>query len=141
MHISHACIALQSYTQARYPKEYIYEPWKAPLSVQRTCGCILGEHYPLPILDHSTASKINLSRMKAAYDAHNSAAAASVVDGARVSSSAANMGDVITTVPSQSSTATQKKRKRSDDHSEIQSTKKKSTTAASSRSITSYFSK
>jgi deoxyribodipyrimidine photolyase len=26
----------------KYPAKYIYEPWKAPLSVQREAGCIIG---------------------------------------------------------------------------------------------------
>jgi hypothetical protein len=26
----------------KYPAKYIYEPWKAPLNVQREAGCIIG---------------------------------------------------------------------------------------------------
>ncbi len=50
------------------PKEYIYEPWTAPLSVQKAAGCIIGVDYPKPILDHKAARAENLTRMKAAYD-------------------------------------------------------------------------
>lgn len=30
------------------PKEYIYEPWTAPISVQRKAKCIIGLDYPKP---------------------------------------------------------------------------------------------
>ena len=52
---------------AKFPKEYIYEPWKAPLSVQKGCGCIIGQDYPKPIVDHDTIHKENIGKMKAAY--------------------------------------------------------------------------
>jgi cryptochrome len=53
-----------------FPKKYIYEPWNAPLDVQKNCGVIIGEDYPEPIVDHRSISKSNMSRMKDAYDAH-----------------------------------------------------------------------
>lgn len=40
-----------------YPAEYIYEPWKASVADQKRWGCIIGEHYPRPIIDHEEASK------------------------------------------------------------------------------------
>jgi len=52
------------------PAKYIYEPWDAPISVQKKCGVIVGDNYPHPIVDHKTISKSNMSRMKEAYDAH-----------------------------------------------------------------------
>lgn len=33
---------------ADIPKEYIYEPWTAPLSVQVKAKCIIGKDYPKP---------------------------------------------------------------------------------------------
>ena len=51
----------------KFSKEYIYEPWKAPISVQKDCGCIIGEDYPKPIVDHDTVHKENIIKMKAAY--------------------------------------------------------------------------
>ncbi len=51
------------------PAKYIYEPWLAPLSVQRAANCVIGTDYPAPIVDHAVASKANMSRMKAAYGA------------------------------------------------------------------------
>ncbi|XP_035753346.1 cryptochrome-2-like [Egretta garzetta] len=49
-----------------FPAEYIYEPWKAPRAVQERAGCLVGTHYPQPIVEHGAASKRNLERMKAA---------------------------------------------------------------------------
>lgn len=40
-----------------YPPKYIWEPWKAPLSVQEAAGCIIGKDYPAPIVDHAEASR------------------------------------------------------------------------------------
>ncbi|KAL7846439.1 hypothetical protein SRHO_G00214190 [Serrasalmus rhombeus] len=51
----------------KFPPEYIYEPWKAPKSVQQQAGCIVGKDYPHPIVDHDVVSKRNIQRMKAAY--------------------------------------------------------------------------
>jgi cryptochrome len=56
----------------KYPKKYIYEPWTAPLAVQQAAGCVVGLDYPHPIVDHGTASKTNMEKMKRAYAAHNS---------------------------------------------------------------------
>merc|ERR1711953_865932 len=52
---------------AKFPKEYIYEPWKAPMSVQKGLGCIIGQDYPRPIVDHDVVHKENIQKMKAAY--------------------------------------------------------------------------
>ncbi len=58
-----------------FPKGYIFEPWKAPLSVQQKAGVIIGKDYPEPICDHKTISKSNMGRMKLAYDEHKAAVA------------------------------------------------------------------
>jgi cryptochrome len=50
-----------------FPPAFIYEPWQAPLAVQRAAGCILGKDYPLPLVDHDSASKVNIAAHKAAY--------------------------------------------------------------------------
>ncbi|WIA38442.1 hypothetical protein OEZ86_001766 [Tetradesmus obliquus] len=61
---------------ALLPTKYIYEPWTAPLDVQQRCGCIIGKDYPFPVVDHTTISKVNMGRMKAAYEANREAAGA-----------------------------------------------------------------
>ena len=54
----------------KYPKKYIYEPWTAPLAVQKEAGCIIGTDYPNPIVEHREVSKRNMGWMKQAYDEH-----------------------------------------------------------------------
>ncbi|TRY90608.1 hypothetical protein DNTS_034649, partial [Danionella cerebrum] len=54
-----------------FPADYIYEPWKAPRSIQERAGCIVGKDYPRPIVDHAVVHKKNLQRMKAAYAKHS----------------------------------------------------------------------
>ncbi|KAK8514322.1 hypothetical protein V6N13_063216 [Hibiscus sabdariffa] len=49
------------------PKEYIYEPWTAPLSVQTKAKCIIGRDYPKPVVSHDSASKECRKRMGEAY--------------------------------------------------------------------------
>ncbi|ETN11928.1 hypothetical protein PPTG_09593 [Phytophthora nicotianae INRA-310] len=40
------------------PDKYIFEPWRAPLKVQRDAECLIGKDYPFPIVD----SKLAMSR-------------------------------------------------------------------------------
>ncbi|XP_034206484.1 (6-4)DNA photolyase isoform X1 [Prunus dulcis] len=49
------------------PKEYIYEPWTAPLSIQNKAKCIIGRDYPKPVVAHDSASKDCRRRMAEAY--------------------------------------------------------------------------
>jgi hypothetical protein len=46
---------------------YIYEPWKAPSSLQRELGCVVGQDYPAPIVDHAAISETNKARIGACY--------------------------------------------------------------------------
>ncbi|XP_019156292.1 PREDICTED: (6-4)DNA photolyase isoform X2 [Ipomoea nil] len=50
------------------PKEYIYEPWTAPLSIQRKAKCIIGIDYPKPVVSHDSASKECRQRLGEAYE-------------------------------------------------------------------------
>ncbi|CAF0961683.1 unnamed protein product [Brachionus calyciflorus] len=59
-----------------FPTKYIYEPWTAPLEIQKRHNCIIGKDYPRPIVDHNIISKINISRMKKAYEETKATAAA-----------------------------------------------------------------
>eukprot|EP00730_Choanoeca_flexa_P018800 TRINITY_DN9160_c0_g3_i2.p1 TRINITY_DN9160_c0_g3~~TRINITY_DN9160_c0_g3_i2.p1 ORF type:complete len:514 (+),score=85.09 TRINITY_DN9160_c0_g3_i2:101-1642(+) len=54
----------------KFPAKYIYEPWKAPKSVQEQADCIIGKDYPKPIVDHKEVSAENKDRIKACYDAY-----------------------------------------------------------------------
>ena len=44
------------------PDDYLAEPWTMPDEVQRECGCVIGEDYPEPIVDHSEARKEAFAR-------------------------------------------------------------------------------
>lgn len=55
----------------KFPAEYVYQPWTAPENLQKTCGCVIGEDYPKPIVEHTKVFKENVSRMKKAYSANN----------------------------------------------------------------------
>ena len=48
-----------------FPVEYIYEPWKAPLNVQEQAGCIIGQDYPMPMVNHKDVSLRNRKAMEA----------------------------------------------------------------------------
>ena len=52
-----------------FPSQYIYEPWNAPPSVQRSANCVIGVDYPKPIIDSKVKGKICMERMKKAYAA------------------------------------------------------------------------
>ncbi|KAJ1408554.1 FAD binding domain of DNA photolyase-domain-containing protein [Ochromonadaceae sp. CCMP2298] len=58
---------------ANFPTKYIYEPWKAPRAVQEAAHCIVGQDYPMPMIDHDSARDENLASMKAAYAAQGGA--------------------------------------------------------------------
>ena len=46
------------------PAEFIYEPWKAPESVQREAGCVIGVDYPQPIVNHEEVGRRNTEMME-----------------------------------------------------------------------------
>nr|XP_040028567.1 cryptochrome-1-like isoform X2 [Gasterosteus aculeatus aculeatus] len=50
-----------------FPAEYIYDPWNAPESVQKAAECVIGVHYPKPMVNHAHASRLNIERMKQIY--------------------------------------------------------------------------
>ena len=52
---------------ASFPAEYIYEPWRAPRAVQERHGVVVGSTYPARIVIHEEVSKVNVSRIAAAY--------------------------------------------------------------------------
>jgi cryptochrome len=50
-----------------FPSEYIHEPWSAPEGIQKQAKCLVGKDYPLPMINHSKASRVNVERMKQVY--------------------------------------------------------------------------
>ncbi|UCC62959.1 MAG: deoxyribodipyrimidine photo-lyase [Anaerolineae bacterium] len=47
----------------RVPDKFIHQPWQMPLEVQQAAGCVVGQDYPAPIVDHAWARE----RVLAAY--------------------------------------------------------------------------
>jgi deoxyribodipyrimidine photo-lyase len=47
----------------RVPEKFVHQPWKMPLNVQEAVGCLIGQDYPAPIVDHAWARE----RVLAAY--------------------------------------------------------------------------
>ncbi|KAM7181945.1 cryptochrome-1 isoform 2-T4 [Macrochelys suwanniensis] len=50
-----------------FPAKYIYDPWNAPESIQKAAKCVIGVHYPKPMVNHAEASRLNIERMKQIY--------------------------------------------------------------------------
>jgi deoxyribodipyrimidine photo-lyase len=38
---------------ADVPTKFIHQPWRMPSEVQRASGCVIGQDYPHPIVDHA----------------------------------------------------------------------------------------
>lgn len=49
------------------PDKFIFEPWKAPLRVQRDACCLMGKDYPFPIVDSKTAMSRCAAGMSQAF--------------------------------------------------------------------------
>ncbi|MDX1687037.1 MAG: deoxyribodipyrimidine photo-lyase [Candidatus Promineifilaceae bacterium] len=53
---------------AGVPDEYVHAPWEMPETVQEEAGCIVGEDYPAPIVDHQAARKRALDAYKSVQE-------------------------------------------------------------------------
>jgi deoxyribodipyrimidine photo-lyase len=49
---------------AQVPDDYICEPWTMPSELQRALGCVIGNDYPAPIVDHAVARRAALERYR-----------------------------------------------------------------------------
>ena len=49
---------------ADVPDEHLAEPWEMPEDVQHEAGCVIGEDYPEPIVDHREARQEALARYR-----------------------------------------------------------------------------
>ena len=47
------------------PTEHLAEPWRLPLAEQRAAGCVIGSHYPAPIVDPVNAVREAKARLAA----------------------------------------------------------------------------
>jgi deoxyribodipyrimidine photo-lyase len=50
---------------AGVPTEHLAEPWRLPLAEQRAAGCVIGSHYPAPIVDPVNAVREAKARLAA----------------------------------------------------------------------------
>ena len=48
----------------KMPLKYLFQPWKAPLDVQEKAGCVIGNDYPKPMVNHAEVSKLNRNKME-----------------------------------------------------------------------------
>jgi deoxyribodipyrimidine photo-lyase len=44
------------------PDAYLIEPWTMPAEIQQDAGCVIGEDYPAPIVNHAAARREALAR-------------------------------------------------------------------------------
>ena len=56
---------------SKFPDKFIYEPWKAPLIMQKQAKCVIGVDYPFPIVDHAVVSKQNMTKMSKYYSGND----------------------------------------------------------------------
>ncbi len=49
---------------ARVPGEFVHQPERMPADLQRKLGCIIGRHYPAPIVDHGRAAAAARARLE-----------------------------------------------------------------------------
>lgn len=54
---------------ANVPQDYIHEPWQMPPLAQKSAGCVIGQDYPEPIVDHKAARERTLAAYKIAREA------------------------------------------------------------------------
>lgn len=48
------------------PEKFIHTPWEMPATVQKKAKCIIGQDYPLPLVDHQEARERTLAAYKQA---------------------------------------------------------------------------
>lgn len=58
---------------ADVPDKYIHAPWTMPPMQQQLAGCVIGQDYPAPIVDHALARERTLARYKAVKKETNNA--------------------------------------------------------------------
>ena len=56
---------------AAVPDAHIHAPWEMSPGQQRTCGCVLGQDYPVPIVDHAEARNRALKAYRSARERHS----------------------------------------------------------------------
>ena len=57
---------------AMVPTKYIHEPWEMPIELQENVSCLIGTHYPAPIVDEVASRKEGIKRSYAARSSQES---------------------------------------------------------------------
>ena len=57
---------------AMVPTKYIHEPWEMPMQLQENVSCLIGTHYPAPIVDEVASRKEGIKRSYAARSSQES---------------------------------------------------------------------
>lgn len=52
------------------PLKYLFSPWEMSVEMQQKIGCIIGKHYPAPIVEHKYARNRALEAFKKANEQH-----------------------------------------------------------------------
>lgn len=52
----------------RVPTSFIHTPWLLPEGMQQSLGCVIGLHYPAPIVDHAVAAREAQRRLHEAHE-------------------------------------------------------------------------
>jgi deoxyribodipyrimidine photo-lyase len=50
---------------AQVPATWIHQPWKMPVAMQRSLGCVIGSDYPPPMCDHEQAARMARTQIAA----------------------------------------------------------------------------
>jgi deoxyribodipyrimidine photo-lyase len=50
------------------PTKFVHKPWEMSFEVQKSTSCVLGKHYPHPIIDHRFARERALERFRGAKE-------------------------------------------------------------------------
>lgn len=50
-----------------FPDKYIYQPWTAPLELQKAANCIVGTDYPQPMINHQDARRDCIGKLRGVY--------------------------------------------------------------------------
>jgi deoxyribodipyrimidine photo-lyase len=51
---------------ANVPDRYVHTPWEMPLAAQQAAGCVIGQDYPAPIVEHTLARERTLAAYRQA---------------------------------------------------------------------------
>ena len=51
----------------KVPRKHLHAPWRLSATDQSACGVVIGQDYPVPVVDHATARERTLERFKSIH--------------------------------------------------------------------------